>query len=234
MTYIEVMKELESLGTEQNRKIYTNHGADLELFGVSTANIKLLAKKNKNDHKLGEKLLFSGNVDAIFLSQFIVDANRLTMMDLESLIESTNYYLILDNVVGTLAAKNRSIAFECLDKWINHGDKRYRQVAYSLYGLILSSYESELIDKEHVYKYVSHVKEVIHDEENRVRYSMNNFLIIAATTYQEFTAEFKVYAKEIGKVDVFMGKTACKVPYAFSYIEKIESMGNIGKKRKIK
>jgi hypothetical protein len=29
-----------------------------------------------------------------------------------------------------------------------------------------------------------------------------------------------------------MGETACKVPDALAYIEKIESMGRIGKKRK--
>jgi len=40
--------------------------------------------------------------------------------------------------------------------------------------------------------------------------------------------------KEIGKVRVFMGKTSCKVPDAYSYLEKIEDRGTIGKKRKLK
>jgi len=35
MTYREIMKELEALGTAQNRKVYRRHGAGENLFGVS-------------------------------------------------------------------------------------------------------------------------------------------------------------------------------------------------------
>lgn len=233
MSYNEVMKELENLGSEQTRKIYTNHGADIPMFGVSIANLKKIAKKNKNNNELGKKLFFSNNVDAIYLSQFILDDNILTISDLEQVALSTNYYMILDNVVAVLAAKNRDIAFECLDKWLDHEDNRLKQIAYSLYSLILLSYDESLIDKEKVLEYARFVKDNIHSQENRVRYSMNGFLISVGSSYGEYTPLIKDYAKEVGKVSVLMGKTACKVPDAFSYIEKIESMGNIGKKRKL-
>jgi hypothetical protein len=39
-------------------------------------------------------------------------------------------------------------------------------------------------------------------------------------------------AKNIGKVEVFMGKTACKVPEVVPYLEKIKSMNRIGKKKR--
>ena len=42
----------------------------------------------------------------------------------------------------------------------------------------------------------------------------------------------KAGARQIGVVTVDMGETACKVPDALAYIEKMESMGRIGKKRK--
>ncbi|MEM9525876.1 MAG: sulfatase-like hydrolase/transferase [Bacteroidota bacterium] len=42
----------------------------------------------------------------------------------------------------------------------------------------------------------------------------------------------KATAKKIGKVDVEMGETSCKVPLATDYIVKIESAGRIGKKKK--
>ena len=63
--------------------------------------------------------------------------------------------------------------------------------------------------------------------------SMNNFLISAGTQYEELTEFSKECATEIGIVEVNMGQTACKVPNALTYITKIQSMGNIGKKRKI-
>ena len=39
-------------------------------------------------------------------------------------------------------------------------------------------------------------------------------------------------AEAIGPVSVDMGDTACKVPYAPDYIQKIRQRGTIGKKRK--
>jgi len=39
-------------------------------------------------------------------------------------------------------------------------------------------------------------------------------------------------ADEIGKVSVDVGGTACKVPFAPQYIDKIKQKGQIGKKRK--
>jgi len=38
--------------------------------------------------------------------------------------------------------------------------------------------------------------------------------------------------REIGTVSVDMGDTACNVPLATAYIEKIEAAGRVGKKRK--
>ena len=40
-------------------------------------------------------------------------------------------------------------------------------------------------------------------------------------------------AEKIGPVSVDMGDTACKVPYAPDYIQKVQKRGTIGKKRKI-
>lgn len=233
MNFKDVMKELESLGTEQTRKIYNNHGADIPMYGVSIANLKKVVKKIKGQHDLGYQLLFSNNLDAMYMSQWVVDIDKLTKKELEAIMDSTNYYMLLDNLVALLAAKNKAISLECLYDWIDHDNPRYRQTAYSMYSYMLGSYNNDEFDINHLKKTLEHVRKVIHDEENRVRYSMNSFLITAGTQFEELLDVSKQYANEIGKVNVFMGKTSCKVPYAFSYIEKIESMGNIGKKRKI-
>lgn len=233
MEFTDVMKELESLGSEQTRKIYLNHGVDIPQFGVSIANSKKLVKKIKGRHDIGYKLLFSNNVDAMYMSQWVLDISKVTKLDLETIIDSTNYYMILDNLVALLAAKNKDISKACLHDWIDHKNPRYRQTAYSMYSYMLGTYSNDELDVNHVKKTMEHVSKVIHDEENRVRYSMNGFMISAGTQFEELLELSKEYAEDIGKVKVFMGKTSCKVPYALDYIKKIESMNNIGKKRKL-
>jgi len=231
MTYNEVMKQLESLGTEQNRKIYLNHGNDLDMFGVSIANLKVILKSIKNDPLLGMKLLKSGNSDAIYLSQWVVDSNKLTINVLESIIEQTNFYMILDNTIPNIAIRSKPLAWQCIDSWIDHKNPRYRQTAYSLYALILGSYPNEEINEEDVLQKLHHIEKVIHDEENRVKYSMNGFVISAGIYFPSLTEVSYNIGERIGKVKVYMGKTSCKVPFIPEYINKVKSMGRIGTKR---
>lgn len=231
MTYNEVMKKLEELGTEQNRKIYINHGNDIDMFGVSIANLKKILKPIKDDKSLGLKLLKSKNSDAIYLSQWIVDANQLTINDLEELIELTNFYMTLDNVIPNIVIQNKDLTQLCIKSWIDSDNPRKRQSAYSLYALVLGTYPNEEIDQEDIIKKLNHISAVIHDEENRVRYSMNGFVISAGIYNSELTEYVKDLSTKIGKVKVFMGNTSCKVPFAPEYIKKVEKMNRIGKKR---
>ena len=61
---------------------------------------------------------------------------------------------------------------------------------------------------------------------------MNGFVIAVGAYVKPLLKQAEATAKKIGKVDVEMGGTACKVPLATEYIEKIESKDRVGKKRK--
>jgi hypothetical protein len=52
MTCCEVLQELESLGTEKNRKTYQRHGVTRESYGVSFADLEKIRKRIKKDHAL--------------------------------------------------------------------------------------------------------------------------------------------------------------------------------------
>ncbi|MDB4573049.1 hypothetical protein N9Z92_04000, partial [Akkermansiaceae bacterium] len=72
----------------------------------------------------------------------------------------------------------------------------------------------------------------IHTEPNEVKAAMNGFLISAGSYLPEVTGLAKKLARKIGVVEVNQGDTACKTPNALAYIEKIEKMGRIGKKKR--
>ena len=234
MNFDDVMKELKELGTDQNKKIYLNHGADIELFGVSVANLKQVAKKLKNSHDIGMKLLYSKNADAIYLSQFVVDPTLLTMTDYENILQSTNYYMIIESTIAPLAARNPGIAFQCLYKWIDSKNHRYRQCAYFLLSIILGSYDNQLIDMDFISKRLIFVEKNIQKEENRVRYAMNNFVMAVGISLPLFTQTAIDVSMNAGEVFVDMGKTSCNVPVAHTYIKHAESKNKIGIKRKLK
>ncbi len=58
------------------------------------------------------------------------------------------------------------------------------------------------------------------------------FVIAVGTYVKPLLKKAKAVAKTIGTVSADMGDTACKVPLASAYIEKVETAGRIGKKRK--
>lgn len=233
MTYKEVMTELRGLGTEQTKKIYINHGADTDLYGVSIANLKKIAKKNKNDHDLGYKLLYSNNVDAMYLSQWIVNPQLLKINDYEKILESTNYYMIIENVIAPLVARNYDLSFTCLHKWIDSSKHRERQVAYTILSIMLGSYDNDLLDMDFILNRLDYVENNIQEEENRVKYAMNNFVMAVGISLPSFTKKAIEASIKAGKVNVDMGETSCNVPVAHKYIKRAKSMNKIGIKRKL-
>ena len=76
------------------------------------------------------------------------------------------------------------------------------------------------------------VRTTIHSQPDRVRYKMNNFVISLGSYVAAFTDQALQAGEEIGKVSVYMGKTACKVPFSPDTIRKVVEKGRIGKKRK--
>ncbi|MDA3822272.1 MAG: hypothetical protein PF450_06620 [Bacteroidales bacterium] len=72
----------------------------------------------------------------------------------------------------------------------------------------------------------------IHGAQNRVRYTMNGFVIAIGTYVADLTEKSKEIAREIGKVTVDVGGSACKVPLANEYIDKVIDKGRVGIKRK--
>ena len=85
MTRDEVLAELESLGTEQNRKIYARHGATGAMYGVSYANLYKLQKRIKTDHALADQLWATGNHDARILATLVADPAAFTAKQLDDL-----------------------------------------------------------------------------------------------------------------------------------------------------
>ena len=101
----------------------------------------------------------------------------------------------------------------------------------TLSGLVAIKDDSDL-DLAGLKDLLHRVQATIHQQPNRVRYNMNGFVIAVGSYVQGLTDLALRTGAQIGTVTVEMGTTACKVPYARDYIEKVQQRGAIGKKRK--
>ena len=231
MTTEQVMKELKKKGSPAIKKIFQNHGATEPLFGVKVGDLKVIQKKVNRDHELAMNLYKTGNYDAMYLAGLIADESKMSKKDIEQWAENSPGHGITEYTVSWVAAES-PYGWELGMKWIDSSKEKIASAGWNtLSGVIAMKPDNEL-DITTIKKLLQRVAKEIHKAPNRVRYTMNGFVIGVGGYIKELTKEAVDIAKKIGDVYVDMGGTACKVPGAADYIKKMEARGNIGKKKK--
>ena len=231
MTFDEVMAELEKYGNEQTKKVLKRHGAREPFFGVKIGDMKKIVKKIKKDHELSLRLYETGNSDAMYLAGLIADEKQITVDELERWVDGAYWYLLSEYAVASVAAETH-FGYGLALRWTGSDRPHVAAAGWSVLSNIVSTRNDDELQLDELSSLVEKVKKNIHEQPNRVRYAMNNFLIAAGSYVKELTARAKAAGQFIGIVHVEMGGTACKVPVAKAYIEKMEKMGRTGKKRK--
>jgi len=230
MTAQEVLAELETLGSEQTKKTFFRHGAKEPFFGVKVGDLKTIQKRIKKDHALSLALFETGNSDAMYLAGLIADPPKMTKAQLRKWVKGAYWYMISCFTVPWVASESphgRELALE----WMDAKSEQVAAAGWATYSSLIAIKPDAELDLAEIEKLLERVKTEIGTAPNRVRYSMVNFVIAVGGYVVPLLAKAKAIAKALGKVDVDMGDTSCKVPDPVEYIAKIEKMGRVGKKR---
>jgi 3-methyladenine DNA glycosylase AlkD len=232
-TATSIMAELKSKGKEQTRKIYARHGMDpARILGVSTADMKAIAKTIKGQQALACELYATGIMEAMYLAGMVTDGAKLTRDQLNQWAEGADgLQMIAEYTVPWLAVDNpngRALAL----KWMKSKKEHIAAAGWSTYSGLVSLLPDEELDLEEIQSLLDTAVKQAHTTPNRVRYTMNTFVISVGSYVKPLLKQAKATARQIGAVKVDMGETACKVPLATECIEKIEAMGRVGQKKK--
>jgi len=232
VTLEEVMMKLEELGTEQTKRTFMRHGAQEPLYGVKVGDLKKhLVKPVKKDQALALALYDTGNSDAMYLAGLTVNPKAMTKAQLQHWVKQANWYMLAEYTVAGVAAESpyaRELALE----WMQAEDEMIATCGWSTYANYISITPNELLPIEEIHALLQQIKASIHEERNRVRYTMNMFVVVVGSYIADLYDEAVAVAEAIGKVHVDVGQTACKVPLATEYIAKVEAAGKLGAKRK--
>jgi len=230
MNLQEVMNYLESKGSEQTRKIYSKHGLPENAFGVKVGDMKPIEKQERNNHSLAQDLYATGNGDAQYLAGLIATPNEFSKDELAKWAKDATWYMVSEYAVAWNLAEHRDCV-EIATDWINSDDPQLQVVGWAGYSGFLGTKKSIDHDMAAVKTLLAKAEKDIQGAENRVRYTMNGFIIAAGGAYSELTEECKAMGDRIGEVKVDLGQTACKVPSIRPYIENMENRNRIGKKK---
>jgi 3-methyladenine DNA glycosylase AlkD len=233
MTLKSVMADLKAKGSEKTRATYVRHGMPADkVFGVSVAEMKLIAKKIKGDQTLAMELFATGNMDAMYLAGMVAKGSLMSKAELQAWAKgAVTMPMIADYTVPWVTVENAA-GRELAMKWIEGKDDGLRAVGWAVYSGLLAVTPDEALDLKEIEGLLAKVVKEVHSAENRVRKSMNSFAICVGTYVAPLLTAAKTAAKKMGNVSVDVGDTACKVPVAMEYIAKVEGMGRVGLKRK--
>ena len=230
-TVKQVMSELKKKGDAQTRKTFARHGAPPGTLGVKIGELKTIAKKIKGNQSLACELYETGVSDAMYLAGIVADGSQMTKKQLDSWAKSATWHMVSEYTVPGVAAES-PLAHELAMKWINSKKESIAAGGWCTYSGIIATRPDEELDLSEIEDLLNHVVAHIHKAPNQVRSTMNGFVIAVGAYVKPLLKKAKAAAKRIGPVSVDMGDTACKVPQALAYIEKVESLGRVGKKRK--
>ena len=230
-TVAKIMSELKRKGSAQTRKTFQRHGAPEEMFGVKVGDLKPIDKRIKGQHELACELYETGNSDAMYLAGMVADGSQMNKRQLNAWARGASWYMISEYTVPGVATESphaRALAL----KWMDAKKESVAACGWCTYAGVVATQADEDLDLEEIEQLLRRVADEIDDAPNRVRYCMNGFVISVGSYVKPLLKEAKAVARQIGKVEVDVGDTACKVPLATDYIAKVEKMNRVGKKRK--
>jgi len=171
-------------------------------------------------------------MDAMYLAGMVADGGKVTRAQLERWVESAGgLQMISEYTIPWLAVEHpegRALAVE----WIGSKKEHVATSGWCTYSGLVAVTPDEKLDLAEIEKLLAKIVKEIHGTQNRVRHTMNNFVIAVGSYVKPLSKRSKAVAAEIGNVSVDMGDTACKVPLATAYIEKVEASGKVGVKKK--
>jgi 3-methyladenine DNA glycosylase AlkD len=210
------LRELKRRGTAQNRKVYRRHGVGENMYGVSFADLRLLAKQIKTDQDLAVQLWATANHDAQILATLIADPEQFDAKTLDVWSKALSNYVITDQFAGLVA--RTSYRRKKAEKWHKARGEWIGRAGWNLIGQ-LALHEPALPDR-YFEPYLIEIETSIHQQKNRVREAMNNVLIAIGVRDAVLQEKALAVAKAIGPVEIDHGETNCKTPDAAEYIRR--------------
>jgi 3-methyladenine DNA glycosylase AlkD len=227
----EIVDELKSLGHESYKKVMLNHGAKEPFYGVKVEDLKKIQKRVKKDYQLALDLYDTGISDAMYLAGLIADDAKMTKKDLQRWAEKAYFPLISEYTVAWVAAES-NYGREVALAWIDSKKENIASSGWATLSSLVGITDDADLDLAELKQLLQRVQQTLHQQPNRVRYTMNGFVIAVGCYVKALTETAMRTAAKIGAVSVDVGGTACKVPSAAEYIKKVQQRGTIGKKRK--
>ncbi len=230
----DIILKLKEMSSEQTRNIFIKHGApENAVYGVKVTDLKTLLKPLKGQQEIAMELYASGISDAMYLAALVANGNKMSTEQLQRWAEQACWNMISEYAVPWVASENKH-AFEIGLSWIEDSREQVAAAGWCTLSCYLSMHPDEQIDRNKISELIQRIEHSIQHSPNRVKYTMNGFLIATGVYVRDLNGLIEQTSKRIGTILVDMEGTSCKVPDAISSIQKTIARGPMKKKKTAK
>lgn len=226
-----LLEQLRGCGSATIAAILKKHGAQEPVWGVKIEDMKKLMKPYKGKQDVACALFESGAYDAQYLAGLLADGRLMSEAQLQQWVESANAHAIREYSVAWVTTES-PFALTMALRWIEDQDEGIAATGWAVLVNLVSVTADEQLDVALLEGLLRRVEASVHQQKNRVRAAMNQYVIALGCFVVPLHAAAMAAGRSIGKVAVDVGDTACKIPFAPDYIAKVVQRGSVGKKRK--
>src|SRR5262249_29963016 len=150
--------------------------------------------------------------DAMYLAGLITDDARMTVKDLNRWVAKANCPALGEYTVAWVAAESNH-GRELAADWIESKNEGTAAAGWATLAGIVALAPDDELDPKHLKQLLQRIGKTIHQEPDRVRHTMNRFMIALGSHVAPLTDLVVQTATKIGAVTVDAGDTACNCPY---------------------
>ncbi|KNY29291.1 DNA alkylation repair protein [Pseudobacteroides cellulosolvens] len=214
MTKTEILATLCDLGNEKRKQMYIKNGASENTYGVLLGELRKLAKKLGTNHELALELWESGNTDTQWLACMMLDANKLTIDQVRSMVSQLTYSDIIDKFVGEIVCNHKD-ADVLAEEWSasdkdNLGRAGWKLIVHKVSGgKLTNNVLEDLLTK---------IEAELQTAPPAKQWAMNHALCEIGISYPQFTERCITLGETLGVYRNLKVPKGCTSAYAPNWI----------------
>lgn len=209
MTVERILAQLESLGNQARRKHNAKYGAPDNQFGVTSGDVRALAKKLKTDHDLALKLWATGNVDAQLLATLMIEPESLSADELDALTRTTTFAHVADWLNAYVVAKHPE-KDALHEKWMKSKERWTARAGWHLTATRVSQKDAGGLDLPAL---LDRIEAEMSKARPEVQWTMNNTLGAIGIHHAKHRQRAIAIGAKIGLYRDWPASKGCTPPY---------------------